>query len=138
MSRSGYSDDCENIDDILEIGRWRGQVASAIRGKRGQDFLRELAQAMDAMPEKALITGDLVTERGECCTMGVVCKARDLDVLGVDQDCPEEVGDLIGIASQLAAEIAYENDEVGKSDETPEQRWVRMRKWVADNLRKPA
>ena len=39
MSRSGYSDDLDNWDLI----RWRGQVSSAIRGKRGQGFLRELA-----------------------------------------------------------------------------------------------
>jgi hypothetical protein len=37
MSRSGYSDDLENWSLI----RWRGAVASAIRGRRGQAFLRE-------------------------------------------------------------------------------------------------
>lgn len=53
MSRSGYTDD---DDDPLATGRWRAQVRSAIRGKRGQAFLRELIAALDAMPEKALIT----------------------------------------------------------------------------------
>lgn len=46
MSRSGYSDDIDNWDLI----KWRGQVASAIRGKRGQLFLRELLAALDALP----------------------------------------------------------------------------------------
>jgi hypothetical protein len=46
MSRSGYSDDHSEWDLI----RWRGAVASAIRGKRGQAFLRELLVALDAMP----------------------------------------------------------------------------------------
>lgn len=32
MGRHGYTDDC---DDVLASGRWRGIVASAIRGKRG-------------------------------------------------------------------------------------------------------
>lgn len=131
MSRSGYSDD---MDDMLALGRWRAQVASAIRGKRGQAFLRELAAAMDAMPEKSLITGDLVTPAGECCTIGVVCKARGLDVCQVDEHAPEEVGNFVGIAHQLAAEIAYENDEYDRS-ETPEQRWVRMRAWVAEHIK---
>jgi hypothetical protein len=45
MSRSGYSDDL----DPLALGRWRGRVASAMRGKRGQAFLREMLAAMDAM-----------------------------------------------------------------------------------------
>lgn len=131
MSRSGYSDDC---DDTLQYGRWRAQVSSAIRGRRGQSFLKELAQAMDAMPEKVLITGELVTEEGDCCTMGVVCKARGLDVTKVDEHSTEEVGELIDIAHQLAAEIAWENDEAGMPDETPEHRWVRMRAWVAGRL----
>lgn len=48
MSRSEYS---ENLDSWSLI-RWRGQVVSAIRGKRGQAFLRELVDALEAMPEK--------------------------------------------------------------------------------------
>jgi hypothetical protein len=132
MSRSGYSDDC---DDILVHGRWRAQVASAIRGNRGQKFLKELAAAMDAMPEKTLITGELISKEGECCTMGVVCQSRGLAVTDVDENSPEEVGNLLGIAPQLAAEIAYENDEC--SDHlSHEERWMRMRKWVDDHLKK--
>ena len=38
MSRSGYCDELEQS----ELAMWRGQVASAIRGKRGQAFLVEL------------------------------------------------------------------------------------------------
>ena len=52
MSRSGYIDD---LDDPLELGRWRGRVASAVRGKRGQRLLRDLLDALDAMPEKRLV-----------------------------------------------------------------------------------
>jgi len=56
MTRHGYVDDSE---DTLAYGRWRAQVQSAIRGKRGQAFLKELAAAMDAMPEKlGLFTRD--------------------------------------------------------------------------------
>lgn len=46
MSRSGYSDDC---DDPLQEGRWRAAVNSAIRGKRGQAFLREALAALVAV-----------------------------------------------------------------------------------------
>ncbi len=52
MSRSGYSDDLDQGD----LNRWRGAVASAIRGKRGQSFLRELLASLDAMPRKELIS----------------------------------------------------------------------------------
>lgn len=134
MSRSGYVDD--GMDDTLAYGRWRAQVQSAIRGKRGQSFLRELAAAMDAMPEKILISESLVTPEGDCCTIGVVCKARAIDVSNIDETSPEEVGDLVGIASQLAAEIAYLNDEAGCYSETPEARWIRMRAWVERHLSK--
>lgn len=130
MSRSGYVDDC---DDTLALGRWRAQVRSATRGKRGQAFLKELAKEMDAMPVKRLIAYELVSSTGECCAIGVVCKARDLDVSEVELEDSEEVGNLVGIARQLAAEIEYENDE-GAYQETPEQRWVRMRSWVEKNI----
>lgn len=134
MSRSGYTDDC--CEDPLMYGRWRAQVLSAIRGARGQAFLRELAAAMDAMPEKVLIANELVDEHGDCCTIGVVCKSRGLDVSKVDYDEPEEVGALVGIARQMAAEIEYENDEGFYYDESPEHRWQRMRKWVESHIRK--
>ena len=52
MSRSGYSDDCENL------GLWRGAVEKSIKGKRGQAFLKEMLVALDSLPEKKLIEND--------------------------------------------------------------------------------
>jgi len=131
MSRSGYSDDCENL------GLYRGAVDRALQGQRGQAFLRELAAAMDAMPEKVLITGDLINEQGQCCTIGVVCKTRGLDVTRVAASEPDDVAKMIGLARSMTAEIAFMNDEWESPRETPAARWVRMRKWVSDNLGKP-
>lgn len=59
MSRHGYTDSC---DDNFALIRWRGAAKSAIRGKRGQAFLRELLAALDAMPEKRLIARELVDD----------------------------------------------------------------------------
>lgn len=132
MSRSGYSED----GDYALVNLWENIVNRSIQGKRGQAFLKELAAAMDAMPEKRLIADDLVTETGEACAIGVVCKSRGLDTSGVDVCDRYAVGRLVGIAPTLAAEIEYNNDERGRHDETPEQRWVRMRKWVYDCLTK--
>jgi hypothetical protein len=67
MSRSGYSDDFDF--DNLALGRWRAQVASAIRGARGQAFLCELVVALDALPEKKLIAHDLESN-GNVCAIG--------------------------------------------------------------------
>lgn len=131
MSRSGYVD---GIEDPLELGRWRAQVLSAIRGRRGQSFLRELATAMDAMPVKELIAEELIDSEGQCCTLGVVCAARGIDVSQIDPDEPDQVAQRLGIAEQMVREIVYKNDEEW-GEPTPAHRWERMRKWVATHLR---
>ena len=126
MNRSGYTDDFDM--DPLVIGRWRGQVAATIRGRRGQAFLRELAAAMDAMRHRWLICDELIDEEGDCCAIGAVCKARGLDTAGMDdEDGMECVAERLGVPWPLASEIVNENDGYR---ETPERRWQRMRKWV--------
>lgn len=132
MSRSGYSED----GDYSLANLWPNIVDRAIKGKRGQAFLHELAKALDEMPEKKLIAGDLVTETGEVCAIGAVCKARGLDTSKVDIHDRYEVGKLVGIAPTLAAEIEFHNDDdFGyRRDVTPEERWSIMRKWVASQL----
>lgn len=131
MSRSGYTDDCENI------ALWRGAVRSAATGKRGQKMFRDLAAAMDAMPDKALITDELITADGDFCALGVLGASRGISeqVRSVDPDEPEAVAKLFDIAPALAQEVVYMNDEWYMRDETPEQRWVRMRAWVQQNIR---
>lgn len=132
MSRSGYSDDCDGWSLI----RWRGAVESAIRGKRGQALLREMLAALDALPEKRLIAGELVNEGGECCALGAVALRRGLPVTGVDPEDREQVAALFDIAPALAAEIVFENDgDFSYRKVTPEQRFERMRAWVVANLR---
>jgi hypothetical protein len=132
MSRSGYSDDCENLE------LWRGAVDRAIQGKRGQAFLKDLLAALDAMPEKALIADALECE-GKVCAIGALGKARGIDMSRIDPEESKTVAKTFGIAPALAKEIVYENDEgyaywgTGKP-ETPEQRWQRMRNWVAKQI----
>jgi hypothetical protein len=129
MSRHGYVDDL----DANVMNLYRGSVTRAMRGKRGQRFLRELAAALDAMPIKELIYGELVDEAGSVCTIGAVCQSRGLDVSKIDYEEPEEVGKAVGIASCMAAEIEFMNDDWSYS-ETPQKRWSRMRKWVEEQL----
>lgn len=130
MSRSGYTDDCEYL------GLWRGAVDRAIKGKRGQQFLKELVQALDEMPEKTLIHGELIDEHGDVCAIGAVCKKRNLDVSNVDIDDPRQVGKLVGISKALAAEIEYINDDDYDSNyfESPERRYQRVRGWVESKI----
>lgn len=129
MSRANYHEDI----DSQELAMWRGQVASAIRGKRGQKLLRDMRDALDAMTDKRLIAGDLVTSDGECCAIGSVAIARNLDVKNIDPEAPEEVAEAFDVAEQLVREIAYENDECAPSD--PAKRWEWMRKWVERQIK---
>ena len=130
MSRSGYSDDYDTTDNV-----WRGAVASALHGKRGQAFLREMLAAFDAMPTKRLID-EILEQDGEVCAIGAVGVARKMDMqhFGPEND-PDKVGIAFGIASAMAAEIAYQNDEAAFYTETPEQRFTRMRAWVVSKIR---
>jgi len=143
MSRSGYCDDGENTWALV---CWRGAVNSALRGKRGQAFLTELAEAMDAMLVKRLVTEELQAD-GEFCTLGVIGNARDLDMSVIDPDDSESVAEKFGLAEAMVREIVWENDEhpgvygvrpdgsTGWRRETPEERWVRMREWVESNIK---
>lgn len=135
MSRSGYTEDC---DDWWSHIRYRGAVASAIRGKRGQEFLQAVAAALDAMPERRLIAHDLVDGEGQFCTLGVIGAAKGLPIKDIDPEDAETVSGTFGIATVLAREIVYENDEAGFSGETPERRWQRMRAWVAASIKAKA
>lgn len=156
MSRSGYSDDC----DGWALIRWRGAVTSAIRGERGQRTLRELLVALDAMPEKKLITDELEAG-GEFCALGVLGAARGIEMKDVDTEDREAVASMFNIAPALAAEIMYANDEYGDDYEwhrvvicgpmrrwerheqsvrilnprAAEVRWARMRQWVAAKIK---
>jgi hypothetical protein len=112
---------------------WRGNVERAIKGKKGQEFFRELLAALDALPNKRLIPHELVSEDGECCALGAVALARKMDVASVDESEPEEVAAALGIRSMLAQEVAYMNDEYQRRN-TPEERWQRIRNWVSSNI----
>ena len=163
MSRSGYNDDGDG--DRWALIRWRGAVRSSIKGARGQAFLRELAAAMDAMPDKRLIANAAVKD-GCLCTLGVVAAARgmDLEQLDIDMDGWEwdRIARGLGISEALAREIMYFNDEsvggyewreiVGPPTETDiyyqrhprvwapmrgaeQRRWIYMRNWVRENIK---
>lgn len=128
MSRSGYSDDYGgDFNNQMEL--YRNTVDQAIKGKRGQNFLRELLSALDAMPEKILIKGAL-EENGQVCALGAVFASRGKSVDGIDAYEPYQVAQALGIANCMAAEIAYENDEGAWERETPEERFKRVRSWV--------
>lgn len=144
MSRSGYSDDS---DDDWAMIRYRGAVASAIRGKRGQKLLREALAALDAMDDKRLAHGNMTEVDGCRCALGVVAHGRGLEEAAARLDeiyemdpegeyYPREVAKVFDIAEALAREIVFINDELWYgSPETPEQRFRRVRNWLVENIK---
>jgi hypothetical protein len=129
MSRSDYCNDGDNWGLI----RWRGAVNSAIKGRRGQQFLRDLRDAMDSMQEKELIADELEFQ-GQFCALGAVGHARGIDLRKIDPDDSWHVSKVFGIANALAREIVYMNDEGVYFEETPEQRFARMRTWADEQI----
>lgn len=131
MSRSGYTyDDCFGEWSMI---CWRGAVTSAIRGKRGQAFLREMLTALDAMEDKRLIAEDLA-QGSEVCAIGSVGQARGVDMSKLDPEDYTTIANTFGIAEAMAREIMYLNDD-GAYSETAEMRYNRMRKWIETEIK---
>lgn len=134
MSRSGYSYD---FDDDYTMHLYRGQVASATRGKRGQALLKDILIAMNGMSSKRLIADDLETPDGAVCAIGAAGKLRGVNMSGISPDDTETVAWKFNISDCLAREIVWENDDCGRRNETSEERFVRMRKWVRRQIKDP-
>lgn len=130
MSRSNYTD---NFDKEWQLWFYRSAVESSIRGKRGQQALKELLAALEAMPNKRLIEGALERD-GEYCALGILGKARGLAMDNLDPEEADMIAKAFNIAPSLAREIAFENDEASSYTITDEQRWQRMRDWVASQV----
>jgi len=131
MSRSGYFDG----DDEWAIICWRGAVASATRGARGQKLLGDMLVALDSLPDKKLIAARLEVD-GSVCALGAVGKMRGLDMSELDPYDSETMASTFGIAPALAREIVYENDEA-VLEEPPEHRFERMRRWASSQIKEP-
>jgi hypothetical protein len=124
MGRSGYSEDCENLQ------LWRGAVKRAIRGKRGSAFLKELIAALDALPEKKLIDHELIRD-GEVCAIGSVGLLRGIDMTKLNVEDPDQIAKAFGIAPALVQEIEFMNDDdFGYRNTDDGKRWQAMREWA--------
>lgn len=144
MSRSGYSEDC---DEHWQFAMWRGTVTRAINGKRGQAFLKEMLAAMDALPVKRLAAHELeapdlipcshwgLFETTSVCAIGAVGKARGVDMTDLDPEDSDTVSGKLNISRALACEVVFMNDEAGSYKETPEARFERVRAWVQSQIR---
>ena len=130
MSRAGYDGNCDGWDLI----RYRGAVASALRGRRGQAFLRDLVAALDAMSAKRLIAADLISCRNEMCSLGAVGARRGILLHKLDPDDVDGVAETFQLAPTLIREIMWVNDDEGPYNETAPARWRRVRGWATSHI----
>ena len=77
------------------------------------------------------------TTKLEVCAIGSVGAARGMDMSKLDPEDRDGVAAAFGISPALAAEIVYMNDEGHYENETPEERFIRIRKWIASLIRDP-
>lgn len=153
MSRSGYTDDGWDDESAQWAAiRYAGALKSAVRGKKGQAFLRELLAALDAMPVKRLIrehlvidgqqdsyTGDayggvtypqiivgadeLVARDGTVAAMGDVCALGALGkVRGLDMT-DLDPEDAEGVADAFSVNEKIIRDIVYHNDEMFDHEW---------------
>jgi hypothetical protein len=94
-------------------------------------MLRELRDALDAMPEKKLASYSLKCDEG-VCALGALGERRGIDLPKLEDADRGEIAEAFGVAEALAAEIMFMNDEgpYWSGRETPEKRWRYMWSWV--------
>ncbi len=152
MGRSGYSE----WDDYDEASQWAmirqsGARKAALRGKRGQAFLRRLAAALDAMPVKALIAipeypegenadaaGRLGSPAGAVCVLGSLAAACGMKPHEIDATKHNDLAKMFDVAPTIVRDLEWENDQTyatGPDGATEdERRWKCLRHWVDENI----
>lgn len=140
---------------------WERNLERNFSGAAGQAKLRELRDALLALPGKRLIETRLADEAGQVCALGALAVQRRVEA-GVDRaealdDMARRVpvhptwGDIdgweaeqatlaeaeaCGVKQPMAVTVAYEND-FGPSRETPEERYTRVLAWVEKRILEP-
>jgi hypothetical protein len=152
--RISYSED-EDFPGQFEL--WQANCRRSIKGKAGQKALRELEQALVALPEKRLIADALQDAEGEVCAIGALAKYRGIDKTESDPEEMEEVGVDLGMPRLVAWKVVCVNDvEIdGHHVEvfgphrwgqklwayvapTPEERYQQMLNWVREQIKEQA
>lgn len=139
-------------DNYHEVLLWRANLRRQLAGRRGQQLLRELLAAIDALPEKKL--GTQLYDGDQVCSFGAVALQRRVAageepqaVLADLQSHNDEADDglmpdwaewYLQIPPHMAWEIPFVNDNEYGDLETPEQRWIRVRAWICANLKDEA
>jgi hypothetical protein len=143
MTRLHYYDD---DSDPSQEGLAAGALRSAIRGKRGQRFIRDLVQALDALPLPELAAGALEDEEtGCCCAFGAVRRFRGADAVPLwfhpmEEDMnPDNLVEPFNVSKTLAWSVVQANEDgmIGNDKSTRRLRWKQVRDWAVRQLIPP-
>jgi hypothetical protein len=141
MTRYCNSDDYD-YEPWME-GQAAGALKSAIRGRRGQQLLRDLIAGLDALPVPELAAGSLEDpETGCVCALGAVRLQRGADTvqLWFDPADPDvdwrNLAEPFNISETLAHAVVSQNEYVTeKNDEySRRSRWKSVRAWAVSHL----
>lgn len=127
---------------------YEANMQRCFSGVAGQQKLREVREALLALPRKRLISTRLADEQGDVCLVGALAlhKAEDpkteLQLLAehITEEMAEwdsyEVeqrtlgtGKTLGLKETMVVELSYTNDNSHR-DQTPEERYERVLAWV--------
>ena len=136
---------------------WEANLERHFSGAAGQAKLRELRDALLALPEPRLIETRLADEQGNVCALGALAlqhrvnhgedrakvlaemaeAIRDeggwVDSWDAEEQTREEA-ERVGCKLPLIVTVAWENDFGPSSKETPEERYTRMLAWVEKRI----
>jgi hypothetical protein len=127
---------------------WEQALSRSINGRRGQEALKDLREALLALPEKRLISGRLADEQGSVCTVGALALHRRMkageprrlvleqlaELVEADEggflssyeadEATIILGKQVGLTTTIAVHLGAQNDASWK--ETPEERYERV------------
>lgn len=159
---SRFGNDEGYFSEDNTYGLWEGAFKQACGSRYGQKQLRQLRDALFALPIKVFVRGDVATLEGEVCAVGAFCAyklAQESSVsmpeaiLAVKNDwlrrvrseidaweeyaLLEDVTVQMGVAAGLRRTMAWElgnlNDET-LGGCTPAERYKRVLAWIEKKL----
>ena len=141
-----YSD-CDDYDwEPWMEGQAAGAMQGAIRGRRGQQLLRDLVAGLDALPVPELAAGALEDpETGCLCALGAVrlhrgAEAVPLSFEPTDPDIDwRELAEPFNISLTLANAVVSQNEYGSElnDEQSRRRRWLSVRAWAVGHLIAP-
>lgn len=134
----------------MNYGRWLRNSVTTLTSKRGQAVLRELEEALLALPVKRLVKGELEAPASrympagtpaDHCVIGALASYKGVPIPALEKWDNEAsylstwAAENLGLARTLAWNLMEQNDE-GFDTDTPEKRYENTLFWVRKHIRK--